>query len=331
MPTLSQLTYIVAVHRTGHFGRAAEACHVSQPTLSAQIAKAEEELGVVLFDRRTKPIAATEPGRPLIELAGEVLAAHERLMAASAEVGQLSGRFTLGIIPTLAAYVLPWFLADFAERHPEIELTVRERPTEVIVRELGSQQMDAAILATPLEEPSITEIPLFQDPFYVYADEGSSLLDDDDEVDVSTLEEGSLWLLEDGHCFRNQVVYLCGLHERTVLGSVRMEGGSFESLRGLVDAAGGHTLIPETYAQTLPRTVRRKQIRPFAGSTPSREVSLVHHRSQWKTEVLQACRPACSTTCPGPSETPLRMPGSCPWSRSIPCPCPCPPGGSRRR
>jgi len=299
MPTLSQLTYIVAVHRTGHFGRAAEACHVSQPTLSAQIAKAEEELRVVLFDRRTKPITATDPGRPLIELAGEVLAAHERLMAASAEVGQLSGRFTLGVIPTLAAYVLPWFLADFAERHPEIELTVRERPTEVIVRELGSQQMDAAILATPLEEPSITEIPLFQDPFYVYADEDSPVLDDD-EIDVSTLEEGSLWLLEDGHCFRNQVVYLCGLHERTVLGSVRMEGGSFESLRGLVDAAGGHTLVPETYAQTLPRAVRRRQIRPFAGPTPSREVSLVHHRSQWKTEVLQALSTCVIDNLPRP-------------------------------
>jgi len=297
MPTLSQLTYIVAVHRTGHFGRAAEACHVSQPTLSAQIAKAEEELGVILFDRRTKPIAATEPGRPLIELAGEVLAAHERLLAASAEVGQLSGRFTLGIIPTLAAYVLPWFLAEFAERHPDVELTVRERPTEVIVRELGSQQMDAAILATPLEEPSVIEIPLFLDPFYVYADVGSPILDDDD-VRVAHLEEGSLWLLEDGHCFRHQVVHLCGLHERTILGSVHMEGGSFESLRGLVDAAGGHTLVPETYARTLPRAVRRKQVRSFAGVTPTREVSLVHHRSQWKTDVLRALTACVVDTLP---------------------------------
>jgi len=299
MPTLSQLTYIVAVHRTGHFGRAAEACHVSQPTLSAQIAKAEEELGVILFDRRAKPIAATEPGRPLIELAGEVLAAHERLLAASAEVGQISGRFTLGIIPTLAAYVLPWFLADFAKRHPEVELTVRERPTEVIVRELGSQQMDAAILATPLEEPSITEVVLFHDPFYVYADDASPLLDDD-EVELEHLDEGGLWLLEDGHCFRNQVVHLCGLHERTVLGSIHMEGGSFESLRGLVDSSGGHTLVPETYAQTLPRSARRRQVRPFAGATPIREVSLVHHRSQWKTEVLSALAECVRDNLPRP-------------------------------
>ena len=299
MPTLSQLSYIVAVHRTGHFGRAAEACHVSQPTLSAQVAKAEEELGVILFDRRTKPISATEPGRPLIELAGEVLAAHERLMAASAEAGQLSGRFTLGIIPTLAAYVLPWFLADFARRHPDVELTVRERPTEVIVRELGSQRMDAAILATPLEEPSIREIPLFEDPFYVYASETSPILDHE-EVTVGELAHGSLWLLEDGHCFRNQVVHLCGLHDRTLLGSVHMEGGSFESLRGLVDAAGGHTLVPETFARTLPRSVRRRQVRSFDGFTPLREVSLVHHRSLWKTEVLLAVAECVTDNVPRP-------------------------------
>ncbi len=299
MPTLSQLTYIVAVHRTGHFGRAAEACHVSQPTLSAQVQKAEEELGVTLFDRRAKPIRATEPGRPLIELASEVLAAHERLMAASAEVGQLSGRFTLGVIPTLAAYVLPWFLADFAKRHPDVELTIRERPTEVIVRELGSQQMDAAILATPLDEPSITELPLFYDPFYVFAAEDSPLLDDE-EVDLHALDVGGTWLLEDGHCFRDQVIHLCGVHDRTVLGSIHMEGGSFESLRGLVDTAGGHTLVPETYAQTLPRAVRRKQIRPFRGSTPTREVSLVHHRSQWKTEVLRALAECVHDNLPRP-------------------------------
>lgn len=287
MPSLTQLRYIVAVARHGHFGRAAEASHVTQPTLSTQIGKAEAELGVVLFDRRSQPIAVTAPGRLLVEHARAVLAAHDRLIAAAAATEATAGPFVLGVIPTLAPYVLPWFLADVARRFPELDLTVKERPTDTIVAELADDRMDAGLLATPLGEGFLTETPLFDDPFYVYAHPDSPLLEAD-EVDVGSLDPGGLWLLEDGHCVRTQVVHLCGLHRREVLGSVRMAGGSFETLRGMIDAAHGHTLVPETYARTLPPAVRRRQVRPLAEPTPTREVGLVHHRDHWKGETVAA-------------------------------------------
>jgi LysR family hydrogen peroxide-inducible transcriptional activator len=287
MPTLTQLTYLVALQRTGHFGKAAAECGVSQPTLSTQIAKAEDALGVTIFDRQTKPIQPTAPGRALLGLAAEVLSAHERLLAAAGGRNTPSGPFVLGVIPTLAPFVLPYFLPAFSERYPEVELTILERPTESIVEGIASQRMDAAILATPLGEATLTGTVLFYDPFYVFAHRGSPLLEAD-TVDLSRIDRSDLWLLEDGHCFRSQVVHLCGLDKREVLSNVSFEAGSFETLRALIDVSRGFTLVPETYARTLAREVRLGQIRPFRGRTPTREVSLVAHRAQWKTDILEA-------------------------------------------
>lgn len=288
MPTLTQLQYLVAVHRTGHFGRAAAECHVSQPTLSAQVAKAEEELGVVLFDRRSTPVVATEPGARILAVAREVLAAHDRLLGAAHQSGAgVSGAFTLGVIPTLAPEVLPWFLPAFTHAFPQVELTVLERTTANIVGALLATQMDAGLVSTPLGEPELERRVVFYDPFYVYAHPASPLLASD-EVEVGAIERDDLWLLEDGHCFRNQVVHLCGVHRRKVLGNVHFEAGSFETLRGLIDQVGGCTLFPETFARTLPNAVRLAQLRPLREPTPIREVSLVAHRRSWKGAVLDA-------------------------------------------
>jgi LysR family hydrogen peroxide-inducible transcriptional activator len=287
VPTITQIEYIVALHRTGHFARAAAECGVSQPTLSAQLARAEEELGVVLFDRRARPVVPTEPGQRLIGMCQDVLRAHERLLAAAGETPSLSGSFTLGVIPTLAPYVLPWALGPFAERYPAVELTVLERTTAGIVEELHAMRMDAGLLATPLGEPGLDAQVLFYDPFYVYAQRGSDLLDRD-EVAVDDIDRRALWLLQDGHCFRSQVVYLCGLEAREILGNIRFEAGSFETLRGLIDDAGGCTLIPETYARTLPADLRRERVRPLREPVPTREVSLVAHRDHYKTDIVGA-------------------------------------------
>ncbi len=286
MPSITQLQYIVALHRTGHFGKAAAECHVSQPTLSSLVAKAEDELGVVLFDRRTKPVAPTEPGLAIIALAQEVLTAHERLVAAAAGA-DASGELVLGVIPTLAPYVLPWFLGPFVERYPRVQLTVVERTTEGIVDAIRALRMDAGIVATPLGESLLESRVLFYDPFYVYAEASSTMLAAG-EVAVSDLDPAGLWLLEDGHCFRNQVIHLCGRHARKTLGTVRFEAGSFETLRALIDEAGGFTLVPESYARTLPPKTRLARIRPLAEPTPVREVSLVSHRACWKTALLDA-------------------------------------------
>lgn len=287
MPSLTQLEYLLALHRTGHFGKAAAECHVSQPTLSAQVAKAEAELGLTVFDRRTKPVVVTEPGRRIVEHAREVLRAHGRLLAAAEGSTELSGEFTLGIIPTLAPFVLPWFLGPFSKAHPKVELTVVERTTETIVSEIGGMRMDGGLVATPLGEAGIERRVLFYDPFYVYAQAGSSLLEQD-ELTLADIDRDDLWLLEDGHCFRHQVVHLCGVHDRNLLGNVRFEAGSFDTLRAIIDRAGGFTIIPESYARTLPSDVRLARVRAFADAAPTREVSLVAHRAQWKTDILEA-------------------------------------------
>lgn len=287
MPSITQLEYIVAVHRLGHFGRAAAACHVSQATLSAQIAKAESELGVVLFDRRAKPIVATEPGDPVIRLAQEVVGAHTRLLAAAKGLHPLTGRVTLGMIPTLASTVAPWFIPAFAAEYPDVELVLIERTTAEIVAGLQATRLDAGLLATPLSEPGLEQRVVFYDAFYAYAHLGSPMLRAQ-EVDVADIAHDDLWLLQDGHCFRGQVVRLCGAHRRHLLRNLHFEAGSFETLRALVDRVGGCTLIPETFASTLPSDVRLRQVRPFRGVVPTREISLVGHRQHWKGELLDA-------------------------------------------
>lgn len=286
MPTLTQLNYIVALHRAGHFGKAAAECHVSQPTLSVQIAKAEAELGFALFDRRAKPIMATDHGLRFIAMAREVLQANARMLAAAGRTRTLSGPFHLGVIPTLAPYVLPWLVGPFAQRCPDVQLTVLERTTSNIVDEITAMRMDAALLATPLGEATLQRTVLFYDPFYLFAHRSSALLESGD-VDIATINRGDLWLLEDGHCFRNQVVHLCGLHTRTLLPSVRFEAGSFDTLRGLIDSTGGVTLFPESYVRTLPAVVQRSQVRAFQDRIPTREVSLVTHRAHWKTDIVE--------------------------------------------
>ncbi|MCG8422099.1 MAG: LysR substrate-binding domain-containing protein [Proteobacteria bacterium] len=286
MPTITQLKYVLAVHKTGHFGRAAAEMAVSQPTLSGQIQKVEAELGLTLFDRQSKPIKLTEHGHQLVELAGAVIAAHQKLIAAAAGgFTEPAGPFSIGIIPTLAPYVLPWFLREFAQRYPAVELSIAERSTNELLIEISTNRIDTAILATPLGEPSITERILFYDPFYIYAHAEESLLKKD-AVAVSDIDSRRLWLLEDGHCFRAQVINLCGVQQRALLGSVEFAAGSFETLRHLIDASGGYTLFPETYARTLPRGVRQQLIRPFELRTPTREVSLIHHRRNWKTQLI---------------------------------------------
>jgi LysR family hydrogen peroxide-inducible transcriptional activator len=287
MPSISQLEYVIAVNRTGHFGRAAQECHVSQATLSAQISRLEEDLGVELLDRRAKPIVPTEPGARLIQLAQEVVAAHARLLAAAGGVHPLAGRFSLGIIPTLASTVVPWFLPAFAAAYPGVELTVVERTTSEILSELQAMRLDAGLLATPLSEPGLEKRVVFYDPFYGYANATCTWLQAD-EIEIADIARDDLWLLGEGHCFRDQVVHLCGTRHRRILAGVHFEAGSFETLRALVDRVGGCTLIPESFAGTLPAEVRRRQLRPFRGAVPTREISVVGQRQHWKSELLDA-------------------------------------------
>lgn len=302
-PTVVQLRYLLALHETGHFGRAAAEQGVSQPSLSSQIQRLEDLLGGALVDRQAKPVVLTDFGVHLLEHARSVVAEHDRLIAAAAgDVVSATTEFSLGIIPTLAPYVLPWFVGEFARQYPSVSLSVFERTTDEMIDLLSTNQLDAGILATPLGESALLEEVLFYDPFYAYGHKDESLLKSD-VVDVRDLSPERLWLLEDGHCFRAQVVNLCGLEQRTLLESVRFSAGSFETLRHIVDVAGGYTLFPETYARTLPKSVRQRAIRAFARSIPTREVSLVFHRHKWKTEVIDVIRGIIQERMPSAFQT----------------------------
>ena len=288
MPSITQLEYLLAVHRYKHFGEAAQACFISQPTLSAQIKKAEEELGLVLFDRRAKPIATTPKGLRVIELAQHVITAHERLLdLAKGQFEELSGELVLGVIPTLAPYITHLFLGTFAKRYPKVRLTIVERPTEGIIADLRNLSMDLGLLATPLAEPTISERVLFYDPLYIYAAPNDPLLDAA-EISPEMLDPDCMWLLQDGHCLRHQALSLCELGESCALSNIRFEAGSLETLRHIIDESTGYTIVPESFARLLPLENRLQQVRPMSEPVPTREVGLVHLKTSWKVELIDA-------------------------------------------
>lgn len=292
MATLTQLEYLVAVDRLRHFGKAAKACHVSQPTLSMQLHKLEEEYGVVFFDRGKQPILPTPEGGPLIEQAKAVLReAHKLDFLGKSRSGELSGDFRLALIPTIAPYLLPLFLAAFSKHYPKVNLYVEELTTENILERLARDSIDAGILATPLPGEKLVERPLYYEPFWVFAAEGHPLLKLA-EVSEDRLEASDIWLLAEGHCLRNQIVRLCGARGQYKSGAgtfpnVRLESGSLETVIHLVEQGHGYTLLPHLAAKAI-EGKKKSQLKPLSKPVPSREVSLVSSRAQHKQAILDA-------------------------------------------
>lgn len=290
MPSLTQLSYMVAVSRLQHFGDAAKACHISQPTLSMQIHKAEEELGVQLFDREKKPIEVTPKGLAIIEQAKVILYEHERLQLISKEnAAVVSGAFRLGIIPTLAPYIVPTFIGPFANAFPKVDLTIDEMKTQDIISALHARQLDGGILATPLFEKSMKERILFYEPFYLYANQKNDLLQKK-KIQGNLLNVNEMWLLQDGHCFRNQVVNFCSVKKSkdSLAERVKFESGNFETLRNLVQFSGGYTLLPHLFMKTLPTNEQKSLIRSFENPVPTREISLMHKQNPLKVGIIDA-------------------------------------------
>jgi LysR family hydrogen peroxide-inducible transcriptional activator len=288
--TLTQLEYIVAVDTYRHFATAAEACHVTQPTLSMQIQKLEDELGILVFDRSKQPVVPTETGQTILAQAREVLRAARRIPEIVSESKEdFRGDFRVGIIPTLAPYLLPYFIGEFMAKYPAVSVQIQELVTEQVIEKLRNGLIDVGLVVTPLAENGITEMPLFQEPFVVYAAESNPLLTKSILAPTDLPTDG-LWLLTEGHCFRTQVMNLCGAdrqpHCRTPL---RYETGSLETLIKLIDKQDGFTLLP--YLATLDMDAsRRLRLRPFGGPAPVREVSLVMHRSFLKRQIINAFR-----------------------------------------
>ena len=322
--TLSQLEYIVAVDTYRHFTTAADACHVTQPTLSMQIQKLEDELGILVFDRSRQPVVPTETGLAVLAQARDVLRAARRIPEIISESrNNFQGDLRIGIIPTLAPYLLPYFIGEFIGKHPAVSVQIQELVTEQIVERLRNGLIDVGLVVTPLGENGITEMPLFREPFVVYAADSHSLLINE-TVTPADLQTDGLWLLTGGHCFRNQVINLCGadqltngdarpesehlhperLHpERLRPVQLQYETGSLETLIKLIDKQGGFTLLP--YLATVDMSdERRARLRPFdqsAGtvSQPVREVSLVIHRSFLKRKLIDALKTEILARLPG--------------------------------
>lgn len=300
MSTLTQLEYLLAVDSERHFGNAARICHVSQPSLSAQIQKLEEELGVVIFDRSRKPILATQAGKEIIAQARSVLREHKKIKAIANEKAMVPrGEFELAVIPTLASYVIPLFIGAFGQLFPEVDLGIHEHKTEDIVRMLHNDELDAGLLVTPLNDDSLIERHLYYEPFYCYLNAGHPLRKMT-EIGEGDLNDADLWLLSEGHCFRSQVLRICSKGEkRGVFPNIRFEGGSLDTLIKLVRNNSGFTLLPQMAVDGLPEEEAEDHVKSFRKPVPTREVSLVYNRTFLKETIINALEACIIEHLPG--------------------------------
>lgn len=283
--TIQQLEYIIAVDKFRHFGHAAEACFVTQPTLSAQISKLERELDVILFDRSKMPVIPTETGEILIAQAKRVVMESKAIFETIAQLkGDVGGVLKLGIIPTLAPYLLPLFIKGFIDKYPNVRLQVQEMVTEDILKKLKNDELDLGIVVTPLEESGIEEKSIFYEKFYAYLSKNHPLLKKE-SVKIADILGEDLWVLQQGHCFRDQVLSLCDQSKFKRL-NFQYESGSLEGLKNLVNRYQGITLLPELATFGLSQE-EKYRLRPFEGEQPIREVSLVLTRSYLKKRQVE--------------------------------------------
>ncbi|NVB38967.1 hydrogen peroxide-inducible genes activator [Pseudenhygromyxa sp. WMMC2535] len=281
------MRYAVAVGDARSFRTAAERCHISQSGLSMQIRKLEELLEVALFDRGKKPVLVTPEGEVVLGQMRTVLRETERLGQIAAAQGEPSGPHRLGVIPTLAASVLPLFLKTFIERYPQVELIIEELKTEEIIARLREDTLDAGIAATPLGLPELHEEALGYEALFAYLQAEDPLLRKK-RVAQADLRERELWVMPEGHCFRSQVLSYCDASSAPEAARIRFESGSFETLMRLVDGGLGATVVPALALRELPPQKYAAQVRPLVAPTPVREIGLVTARTDYRRQVNAA-------------------------------------------
>lgn len=286
--TLTQLEYIVSLDDHRHFSLAAAGSFVTQPTLSMQIHKLEEELGIKIFDRTKQPVIPTEIGAGIIAQARVVLreAAQVRQLI-DEQKDTLSGELRLGIIPTLAPYVLPPLYKAMREKYPQLNLLIKESITEEIVQDLKNNRLDCSIVVTPLNEPGIREDVLFYEELFVYVSRKNAL-STKKYVLASDIDPNQLWLLEEGHCFRSQILNLCELRKRGDF-HFKYETGSLETLKRMVDKSDGITILPELAVLEF-SSAQMKLVKRMKQPAPAREVSLVTHRDHIKNRLVRTLK-----------------------------------------
>jgi LysR family transcriptional regulator, hydrogen peroxide-inducible genes activator len=296
--TFTQLEYIVAVDTYRHFAEAASQCYVTQPTLSMQIQKLEEELGVKIFDRSKQPVLPTEPGIEIIEQARKVLAERDALTEMiEAKKGIVNGELKIGIIPTLAPYLLPLFIPGFAKKYPKVRVIVHELTTDLILARLREGKIDVGVLVTPLNEHGIKEQILFYEELLVYVSKNNDAYKKS-YVLAKDIDPSKLWLLEEGHCFRSQIINLCELKKSSKEGNLfEYEAGSLETLRRLVDLNDGITILPELATMDI-SPKQQQNLRYFKNPVPVREVSIVTHRDFVKKKLVELLKKEILSSIP---------------------------------
>lgn len=284
--TLTQLEYIIAVDTYRHFVTASEKCHVTQPTLSMQIKKLEDDLGVIIFDRTKQPIVPTEIGEKIIVQARVTVAESKKIEELIKEnSNDVTGELTIGIIPSLAPYLLPLFIGTFTHKYPLVKVKIVELMTEEIIQQLKKDTIDVGILVTPLNESGVIEHPLFYEKIvlYIHKDHPLSKKRLLQPADIATPD---LWLLSKGHCFRSQVMNLCS-YQRSMQHELpfEYESGSLETLKKFVEKEGGFTLLPELAVDAVEKETSTK-VKQFE-TTPLREVSFAYTRNYSKKRLLK--------------------------------------------
>lgn len=297
--TIIQLEYVVAVDNFRHFAKAADSCFVTQPTLSMQIQKLEDQLGVLIFDRNKHPVEPTTIGKKIIAQARVAIREAKRIEEIiHEEKDELVGELRIGIIPTLSPYLLPLFINKFIEQNPSIKIRVQELTSETLVKRLRNDVVDIGILVTPLNEEDMVEKPLFYEEFMGYLNHRHPLFKQE-ELSLEDASYENLWILNEGHCFRNQVLNIChpDLSKEREKQFV-FESGSLEGLRKIVDQHGGMTLLPELATLDMNQTEKSK-IRRFTDPKPIREVSLIMKKSYLKRKLVEELHNTIINSIPG--------------------------------
>ena len=285
--TITQLTYVLAIAEHKNFTKAAEKCFVTQPTLSTQIQKLEDELDVQIFDRSKKPIELTDVGLKIVQQAKNIVDESDRIQdIVDQQKGFIGGEFRLGIIPTVMPTLLPMFLKNFIKKYPKVHLKIEELTTEEIITRIMDGHLDAAIAATPLQQERIKERVLYYEPFVGYIP-NDHRLQDKNKIDVSDLDLSDMLLLEDGHCFRDGVLNLCNVFKTHEDDRFQLESGSIETLIKLSNEGLGMTLLP--YLNTLDLNENMSNmLHYFNEPSPAREVSIIYHKNELKLQIINA-------------------------------------------
>ncbi len=282
-----QLEYIVALSTFGNFKIASEHCFVTQPTMSMQVKKMEEELGVVLFDRSKQPVMPTDIGRVVIEQARKILSERNKLgELVDLHQNEIQGELHLGVIPSVAPYLLPLFIMELNDKYPHLFIHVHEMMTEELINSLRREIIDVGILVTPVSYKQIETQPLYYEEIAVYVSPNHPYYHLD-QIAQNQLDNEEMWMLREGHCFRSQSLNLCSEQKRSdKVRRFTFETGSIETLIKMVDLQGGYTLIPEMAISNIPPE-KRDQVKWIGGKSQVREVSIAVYRNYAKQRLVE--------------------------------------------